>query len=71
MSIEDMNVSNPPEVEDILISPNVENIETPMEIEVPKVILAEEKEVQNEEVEVLKSNPKTVSEEPKAEEEKV
>lgn len=59
------------DVEDFQIPPNVENLEIPMENKVPKVVLAKEKEVQNEEVEFHKGNTKTVSEEPKVEEEKV
>lgn len=42
-----------------------------METKVPKVILVEEKEVQIDEVEAPKGNLELVSEEPKAEEEKV
>lgn len=67
---ENMNVSDPQEFEVILISPNVENTETPIETKVPKVVLVEEKVVKNEKVEALKVNPKIIFEEPKAEKEK-
>lgn len=67
---ENVNVSDPPKVEDILISPNEEDKKKPMETKVPKVVLAKEKVVQNEDVEMPKINLEIVSEEHKAEGEK-